>query len=54
MRRGNLPWRLIVSVVLVVISLVVIIPVKQKIRLGLDLQGGSHILLEVWILLRLL
>ncbi|HPZ39718.1 MAG TPA: protein translocase subunit SecD, partial [Candidatus Atribacteria bacterium] len=46
MRRGNLPWRLIVSVVLVVISLVVIIPVKQKIRLGLDLQGGSHILLE--------
>ncbi len=46
MRRGNLPWGLIVSVALVVISLVVIMPVKQKIRLGLDLQGGSHILLE--------
>jgi len=46
LRRGNLPWGLIVSVALVVISLVVIMPVKQKIRLGLDLQGGSHILLE--------
>jgi len=46
LRRSNLPWRLIISIALVVVSLVVIFPVRQKIRLGLDLQGGSHILLE--------
>ncbi len=46
LRRDNVPWRLIISIALVVVSLVVIFPVRQKIRLGLDLQGGSHILLE--------
>lgn len=46
MRRKALPWRLFVTLALVVISIVVIYPLGNKIRLGLDLKGGSHILLE--------
>jgi len=41
-----LPWRLFVALALIVISVVVIFPLGEKIRLGLDLKGGSHILLE--------
>lgn len=46
MRRRALPWKLFLTLALVVISLVVIFPLGDKIRLGLDLKGGSHILLE--------
>ncbi|MGQ9472759.1 MAG: protein translocase subunit SecD [Candidatus Caldatribacteriaceae bacterium] len=46
MRRRALPWRLFLTLALVVISLLVIFPLGDKIRLGLDLKGGSHILLE--------
>jgi len=44
--RRMLPWRLFVALALIVISVVVIFPLGEKIRLGLDLKGGSHILLE--------
>ncbi|HSV30467.1 MAG TPA: protein translocase subunit SecD [Atribacteraceae bacterium] len=45
-RRRLLPWKLLVTLALVTISLIVILPVRDKIRLGLDLRGGSHIVLE--------
>ncbi|MCS7241930.1 protein translocase subunit SecD [Candidatus Caldatribacterium sp.] len=46
MKRRLLPWRLLVVLGLVGVSLVVVFPVQDRIRLGLDLRGGSHILLE--------
>lgn len=42
----NLPWRLIITIALVGLSILAIVPPAQKIRLGLDLKGGSHIVLE--------
>lgn len=41
-----MPWKLIITVALVIVGLIVMLPLGQKIRLGLDLQGGSHIVLE--------
>ncbi|MGQ9623072.1 MAG: protein translocase subunit SecD [Candidatus Caldatribacteriaceae bacterium] len=46
MKRQFLPWRFIVILALVVVSVVVVFPIRDRIRLGLDLRGGSHILLE--------
>jgi preprotein translocase subunit SecD len=46
LRRRNLPWRLFVTLALIVVSILVVFPLGNKIRLGLDLKGGSHILLE--------
>lgn len=46
MKRRFLPWRFLVVLGLIVISLFVVFPVQDRIRLGLDLKGGSHILLE--------
>ena len=42
----DFPWRLIITIALVVLAIIAIFPVEKKIRLGLDLKGGSHILLE--------
>ncbi|MCD8162375.1 MAG: protein translocase subunit SecD [Synergistaceae bacterium] len=39
-------WRLILVVVVVIISAAVAFPVNGKIRLGLDLRGGVHIILQ--------
>lgn len=46
MKRQFLPWRFIVVLALIVVSIVVVFPIRDRIRLGLDLRGGSHILLE--------
>ncbi len=46
MKRQFLPWRLIVVLALIVVSAIVVFPLKDRVRLGLDLRGGSHILLE--------
>jgi len=46
LRRRNLPWRLFVTLALIAVSILVVFPLGNKIRLGLDLKGGSHILLE--------
>jgi len=46
MRRRLLPWRLLVVLGLIALSVLVVFPVRGRIRLGLDLRGGSHILLE--------
>ncbi|HHT09380.1 MAG TPA: protein translocase subunit SecD [Atribacter sp.] len=42
----DFPWRLIITIALVVLAIIAIFPIEKKIRLGLDLKGGSHILLE--------
>ncbi len=39
-------WRLILVAVVVVAALLSVFPVKGRIRLGLDLKGGAHILLQ--------
>jgi len=46
LKRKNLPWKLIVTLALVVVALLVVFPLDNKIRLGLDLKGGSHIVLQ--------
>jgi len=42
----DLPWRLIITIALVALSILALVPPAQRIRLGLDLKGGSHIVLE--------
>lgn len=39
-------WRLFLVVVVVVAALVSVFPIEGKIRLGLDLKGGAHIVLQ--------
>ncbi len=39
-------WRLILVVVVVAAALLFVFPIKGRIRLGLDLKGGAHILLQ--------
>ena len=44
---NNLRWRILLIVVIVGACLWAIIPPEQKIRLGLDLKGGVHLVLRV-------
>ena len=44
---NNLRWRILLTVVIVGACLWAIIPPDQKIRLGLDLKGGVHLVLRV-------
>ena len=43
----NLRWRLISIVVVVVLAVWAIYPPNEKVRLGLDLRGGVHLVLRV-------
>jgi preprotein translocase subunit SecD len=44
---NNLRWRILLTVVIVGACLWAIVPPSQKIRLGLDLKGGVHLVLRV-------
>src|SRR5512133_57947 len=44
---NNLRWRILLIVVIVGACLWAIIPPSQKIKLGLDLKGGVHLVLRV-------
>ncbi len=43
----NLSWRIIITLVILGLSVAFCYPLKDKINLGLDLQGGMHLLLKV-------
>ena len=43
----NLQWKIYLILGLVVVSLWMILPLNEKINLGLDLQGGMHLVLRV-------
>lgn len=43
----NLLWRLAVIVVVLGFCLLSLFPLKERVRLGLDLKGGIHLVLEV-------
>lgn len=43
----NLQWKVYLILGLIAISLWMILPLKEKINLGLDLQGGMHLVLRV-------
>ena len=43
----NLKWRIILILVAIFGAVAVGYPLKEKIALGLDLQGGMHLVLEV-------
>lgn len=45
--RKNLRWRVIIIIIVTGVSLFVMYPLNEKIKLGLDLQGGMHLVLEV-------
>jgi preprotein translocase subunit SecD len=46
MRKG-LQWKIIVILAVLVVSLVIAYPIQTKIKLGLDLKGGIHLVLQV-------
>jgi preprotein translocase subunit SecD len=46
MNKG-LVWRGVLILAVVALSLISLLPVKEKIKLGLDLQGGMHLSLKV-------
>ncbi|MBQ0055305.1 MAG: protein translocase subunit SecD [Synergistaceae bacterium] len=39
-------WRLALVVAVIAVSAVIVFPIKDKIKLGLDLRGGAHIVLQ--------
>ena len=43
----NLRWRLLAIVAVVALGVWMIYPIDQKVRLGLDLKGGVHLVLRV-------
>ncbi|MCX5692277.1 MAG: protein translocase subunit SecD [Candidatus Omnitrophica bacterium] len=43
----NLQWRITIALGVLIFALVGMLPLKDKINLGLDLQGGMHLLLKV-------
>jgi preprotein translocase subunit SecD len=45
--KGTLLWRGILILALIVIAVVLAYPLNEKINLGLDLQGGMHLVLQV-------
>jgi preprotein translocase subunit SecD len=46
MRKG-LRWKLVVTLAVLVLAIVVSYPITKKIKLGLDLKGGIHLVLQV-------
>jgi len=46
MKKG-LRWKLILTVAVTALSIYLFVPPKDKIKLGLDLKGGIHLLLQV-------
>ncbi|MCJ7613073.1 MAG: protein translocase subunit SecD [Candidatus Aminicenantes bacterium] len=46
MRKG-LRWKVVVTLAVLVLALVVSYPITKKIKLGLDLKGGIHLVLQV-------
>src|SRR5215470_2115568 len=45
--KRNLLWRGLLILAIAVIAVVMAYPPKKKINLGLDLQGGMHLVLQV-------
>ncbi|MFA4992293.1 MAG: protein translocase subunit SecD, partial [Candidatus Omnitrophota bacterium] len=43
----NLQWRVLLALGVLGFSLAGMLPLKEKINLGLDLQGGMHLVLKV-------
>jgi preprotein translocase subunit SecD len=45
--KKNLRWKLILILFVIALSIFLIYPPKDKIKLGLDLKGGTHLVLQV-------
>ncbi len=45
--RKNLQWKLLLTLAVVIGAVILATPPSSKIKLGLDLKGGSHLLLQV-------
>lgn len=45
--RKDILWRLILALFVIIACLIFLYPPSKKIKLGLDLKGGSHLVLEV-------
>jgi preprotein translocase subunit SecD len=45
--KRSLGWRFILTLVVIGLSIFLVIPPKEKIKLGLDLKGGVHLALQV-------
>ena len=45
--RKNLQWKLLAIIAVIVLSVLAIYPPAERIRLGLDLEGGVHMVLLV-------
>jgi preprotein translocase subunit SecD len=45
--KKNLRWKLLLVVILLAAAVFFLVPPSQKIKLGLDLKGGTHLVLQV-------
>ena len=43
----SMSWKIILILGVIVFSVVMFLPLKEKVKLGLDLKGGMHLILEV-------
>lgn len=46
MKKG-LRWKILLTVVILIGAIVISYPIKEKIKLGLDLKGGIHLVMQV-------
>lgn len=45
--KKNIRWKLVVILIVIALSIFLVYPPKDKIKLGLDLKGGTHLVLQV-------
>ena len=45
--RKNLRWKVLTIIVVAVLAAVAVYPPEDRVRLGLDLRGGVHLVLRV-------
>ena len=43
----NLQWKLLAIIAVAALSVIAVYPPEEQIRLGLDLEGGVHMVLQV-------
>jgi len=45
--KKNLRWKIGLTLVVIALCIFLVYPPKDKIKLGLDLKGGTHLLMQV-------
>ncbi len=45
--KKALRWKIVLTLAVLIVSLIVAWPIQDKIKLGLDLKGGIHLVMQI-------